>query len=94
MKRAMKMENVTFEKGQEVNVNITDMTDSGQGIGRANGLAVFVPGTVVGDEVTAKITKVKKNYAFSELIYIFKSSVNRIKSECIYAETCGGCTLN
>lgn len=90
----MKMENVTFEKGQEVNVNITDMTDSGQGIGRANGLAVFVPGTVVGDEVTAKITKVKKNYAFSELIYIFKSSVNRIKSECIYAETCGGCTLN
>ena len=52
MKRAMKMENVTFEKGQEVNVNITDMTDSGQGIGRTNGLAVFVPGTVVGDEVT------------------------------------------
>lgn len=54
-----------MEKGQIVEVKIEDMSNEGQGIGRAGGMVVFVPGAVVGDVVRASITKVKKSYAFS-----------------------------
>ena len=61
-----------MEKGQIVEVRIEDMSHEGQGIGRADGLVVFVPGTVVGDLAKTQLTKVKKNYAFSLKLYIIK----------------------
>ena len=55
-----------FEKGQICTVEIMDMSDQGQGIGRADGMAVFVPDTVVGDLARVQLTKVKKSYAFAK----------------------------
>ena len=40
------------------------MTNEGQGLGRSNGLAIFVKGAVIGDLAEVELTKVKKNYAF------------------------------
>ena len=57
-----------FEKGQICTVEIMDMSDQGQGIGRADGMAVFVPDTVVGDLARVQLTKVKKSYAFAKLL--------------------------
>ena len=38
-----------MERGDIVTVQIEDMSSEGQGIGRADGLVIFVPHTVVGD---------------------------------------------
>ena len=54
------------------------MTEAGQGVGRSNGLAVFVKGAVIGDVVTAELTKVKKNYAFGRLLTVDEPSADRI----------------
>lgn len=80
-----------FEKGQIVEIEITDMSEQGQGIGRADGLTVFAPGTVVGDKAKVCLTKVKKRYAFGRVENIIEPSKWRVESVCRYAGECGGC---
>lgn len=84
-----------FEKGQVCRVEIVDMSDQGQGIGRADGMAVFVPDTVVGDLASVRLTKVKKNYALAELVEIEEPSQHRIEPLCEegFSKGCGGCSL-
>lgn len=82
-----------IEKGQIYEMNIEDISTEGQGIGRIEGMAVFVDGTVIGDVVKAELTKLKKNYAFGRLTEILEPSVHRVTPSCGCAEDCGGCTL-
>ena len=84
-----------MEKGQIVEVRIEDMSHEGQGLGRADGLVVFVPGTIVGDLAKTQLTKVKKSYAFSKLDEIVEHSDARDENfDCeYYNEGCGGCPL-
>lgn len=69
------------EQERIVELKIEDMSREGQGIGRADGLVVFVPGAVAGDVVCAALTKVKKNYAFSRLLEIIERSPWRGQSD-------------
>lgn len=82
-----------MKKGDIVEIKIDDMNGEGQGIGKADGFVVFVPGAVVGDTVTAELTKVKKRYGFSRLVELLQPSVHRNgASDCPYLEAgCGGC---
>lgn len=81
-----------MEKGQKCQLQIDDMSNEGQGIGRIDGMAVFVKGAIPGDTVLAEITKIKKNYAFAVTKEVVEPSPYRIDKECPYAEECGGCT--
>ena len=45
--------------GKIFRMEITDMSVSGEGIGRAEGVVVFVPGTVPGDLADVEITEVR-----------------------------------
>ena len=80
-----------MEKGQIVQLTIEDMSKEGQGIGKADGFAVFVKNTVVGDVVKAELTKVKKNYGFGRVIERIEDSPARQESFCPYFKQCGGC---
>jgi 23S rRNA (uracil1939-C5)-methyltransferase len=80
-----------MERGQIVQIKIEDMTTEGQGVGRSNGLAVFVKGAVVGDVIRAELTKVKKNYAFGRLLELVEPSPERIEPLCPHMGDCGGC---
>ena len=51
----------SYKKNDLVILEITDLTEEGQGVGKCDGLVFFVKGTVMGDVVEAKILKVKKN---------------------------------
>ena len=82
-----------IEKGQLIEITITDMSNEGKGIGRVSGLAVFVDGSVVGDTVRAEITKVKKRYAFAKTVEVISASADRVDDECAYSGRCGGCSL-
>lgn len=80
-------------KGDIVEMEIEDMSGEGQGIGKAGGFVVFVPGTVVGDKVKAELTKVKKNYGFASLTEMVEASPYRSDElDCAsFDEGCGGC---
>lgn len=82
-----------FKKGDIVEIEITDVSDQGKGIGKADGMAVFVGGTVMGDVVSCELTKVKKRYAFGKLLEVVKASEYRIEPICQYSGQCGGCPL-
>ena len=52
-----------FNKNDITELEITDITDEGNGVGKADGFAVFVPFSAVGDKLSVKIVKVQKSYA-------------------------------
>lgn len=69
------------------------LENEGSGVARINNFVVFVPKTLVGELVKIKIVKIKKNYAVAKLLEIIKPSKYRIKPNCIYYDSCGGCNL-
>ncbi len=82
-----------LKKGQTVEIEIDSFAFGGSGVGRYEGLAVFVGGTMPGDVVTASFTKIKKQFAEAKLEKIIKASPDRIKPRCPYSGICGGCQL-
>ena len=64
-----------MKKNDIIKIDITDVTLQGCGVGHYHGVAVFVPGTVTGDSVTAHVLKVKSNYAYAKLISVDKPSI-------------------
>lgn len=80
-----------MQKNDEIEIEITDMTDEGSGIGRFDGMAVFVPGTAVGDMAFVRVLKVKKTYAFGKLLKIIAPSPDRTENDCPSFPRCGGC---
>lgn len=83
----------SFRKGQEITVTIDNLDSEGRGIGRCEGLAVFVPETLPGEQVKARVTLVKKNFAVAALLSIGKASPDRVEPACPVYELCGGCQL-
>jgi len=75
---AMEMNKGLPAKGDILELEIFDMTDDGRGIARYGGLVVFVSGCVVGDVVSARVTKVKKRFALAVCLEIVKESPWRI----------------
>lgn len=82
-----------MNKNDIFEIEITGMTDEGSGVGRAEGIAVFVPYTIVGEIVRIHIIKVNKSYAVGKLLEVIKPSEHRIKAECGHFYKCGGCQL-
>ena len=79
-----------MKKNDIYEVEITGITDEGHGIGRAEGIVIFVPYALVGETVRVIIIKVLKNYAVGKLMEVIKPRADRIKSECPYFYKCGG----
>lgn len=82
-----------MKKNDIIKIEITDLTSDGNGVGKYDGMAVFVPHTAVGDVINAHVLKVKKNYAFAKIQDIISSSEHRINIDCGVFARCGGCSL-
>ncbi|KUO53596.1 MAG: hypothetical protein APF76_12370 [Desulfitibacter sp. BRH_c19] len=76
-----------------IKLNITGLTHEGKGVGRHDGLAVFVKDALPGEIVRARLHKVKKNYAEAILEEILEVSPFRIDGKCLNHKKCGGCQL-
>ena len=77
-----------------VSVSIESIAAGGDGVGRSNGLVVFVPRTAPGDVVTAQISG-KGHFARGALKSIASPSPVRIDPPCPHytRDNCGGCQL-
>ncbi len=80
-------------KNRELTVTIEDMSDNGEGIGRSDGYILFVKDALPGDTVRAKLTKVKKNYAYARCEELIKVSGDRCEPVCSEHRRCGGCQI-
>ena len=79
-----------LSKNQIIPLEITDITSEGNGVGRYEGMAVFVPMTAIGDIIDAKIVKVQKNFCFGIIESINTPSDDRIEPDCPVFKSCGG----
>ena len=82
-----------LQKNQQVTLSITDMTENGEGIGRADGYPLFVKDAVVGDTVEAVVTKALKSYGYGRVLKITEPSADRVTPRCPISAPCGGCQL-
>lgn len=82
---------MALKKGEDVELTIDSAAYKGKGIGKVDGLAVFVPNTAPGDRVKARIIKKKKNYREAKLLNVIDAGPNRIEPKCRHAKNCGGC---
>lgn len=82
-----------MQKNDELILKITDITNEGSGVGKYEGMAIFVPLTAVGDTARVKILKVKKTYAYGKAMEIIEPSSQRIVPDCEAFNKCGGCVF-
>ena len=82
-----------FRKNDILTLDIEDCGVDGEGIGKADGFTVFVKDAVIGDRISAKIIKAKKNYGYGRLMEVITPSPYRVKPACSIARQCGGCQL-
>lgn len=80
-----------IKKNDIINIDITDISSDGNGVGNKDGFAVFVPMTDIGDNVDVHIIKVTKNYAVGKIKNVNKFSKNRCENKCDSYSKCGGC---
>lgn len=84
---------VSFNKNDLITVTIEDMGNEGEGIGKAEGYALFIKDAILGDVVRCKIMKAKKNYAYARLEEIITPSELRTEPRCRFHKQCGGCQI-
>ncbi len=77
--------------GKTIPLKIEKLAVGGDGLGRYEGIVVFVPFSVPGDELLIQIIEQKSNHAFGEIKQILTASSERIKPPCSYYFDCGGC---
>ena len=58
------------EKNKHYNMEITDVSSDGNGVGQIDGFTVFVPMTVTGDTVEIVGVKVLSHYANGRVLNI------------------------
>lgn len=81
------------QKGQNLELEITDLTHDGRGVSHLQDYAIFVPGALPGERVQVQISQVKKHYAQGSLRKIITSSEARISPQCAIYPRCGGCQI-
>ena len=87
------MKNIPVKLEEKVEITMDSVSHQGEGIGRVENFAIFVPGVIKAEKIRVKITEIRKNFARGELDEIIVSSPNRVKPPCFSFNLCGGCHL-
>lgn len=85
--------NVIMKKNDIYEVEIIDIGNNGEGIGKIDNIVIFIPYAIKGELIKALILKVNKNFAYGKIIEVIRKSDYRITPPCPYFGKCGGCNL-
>jgi len=80
-----------FSYHEEIELQIEDLTNLGQGVGRVDGWVVFVPFALPGERVRVRVWRNKKTYSEGDLIDVLEPSPQRVGPRCPLFGICGGC---
>lgn len=80
-----------FEYHQEIEITIDALTNLGSGVGRIDGWVVFVPFSLPGETVKARVFRNDKNCSHADLVEVLVASPDRIEPKCPLFGECGGC---
>ncbi|MEL7601828.1 MAG: 23S rRNA (uracil(1939)-C(5))-methyltransferase RlmD [Bacillota bacterium] len=81
------------QRNDDIALTIDALGAEGQGIGRVDGYAVFVPGALPGERVRAHIIKAGSGFGVGKLMKIEAPAPERVDPPCAIFAACGGCAL-
>ncbi|GKW47538.1 23S rRNA (uracil(1939)-C(5))-methyltransferase RlmD [Planococcus sp. NCCP-2050] len=82
-----------IEEGQKFPLTIKRLGINGEGIGFFKRNVIFVQGALPGEEITAQVTNIKRNFAEARILKLRKPSPHRQTPPCPIYDSCGGCQL-
>ncbi len=80
-----------FPYHHELDLDITSLTNMGQGVGRAENWVVLVPFALPGERVRARVFRNHRNYSEADLVEVLHASPHRVEPACSLFGACGGC---
>src|SRR6266567_7927660 len=80
-------------RGDSLLLTIDDLAFGGEGVGRADGYVIFVPGGVPGDRVRVRLEQARSRFGRGVIESIAEPSPHRVGAPCPYFGRCGGCRL-
>jgi len=89
----MKQPKCPIRKGQIIDGLVTGYTSEGAGVIRAEGLAVFVPGTIRGEQVRVRIDHIGHTAGYGSVAELLSPSPHRLAPQCPHTHQCGGCVF-
>lgn len=78
---------------QDVELRVTSLGGLGDGIAELNGAPVFIPKTLPGDVITARLLHSSGDGLRAELMKLITPAPDRTTPPCQHFDSCGGCTL-
>jgi len=78
---------------ENVEVEITAMSNEGRGIAHVDDRTIFIDQALMGERVLFKYTRLTKKLAEGRAVEILKASDLRVEPKCKAFEMCGGCSL-
>jgi tRNA/tmRNA/rRNA uracil-C5-methylase (TrmA/RlmC/RlmD family) len=91
---------VPFDYHEEIEFEISTLTNQGQGLGRVRlpdsepesvRWVVLVPFALPGDRIRGRVWRNHKNYSEADLLEVLEPSADRVDPPCPVFGTCGGC---
>ncbi len=76
---------------QTLTVTVNSLDPFGQGVARHNGKAIFIPGTLPGEQAEIELTEQKRQYSRGKLKRLLNRCSERVAPACPHFGICGGC---
>jgi 23S rRNA (uracil1939-C5)-methyltransferase len=76
-----------------LSLTVTDVALGGKALARHEGRVVFIDRGLPGDEIEARVTRVRRNYAEAWLGALARGGPGRVTPPCPHVLRCGGCRL-
>ena len=86
-----RIERYAFEGKGIAKVSKNELLGLNEETGKEKNYVVFVQGSYPGDIVKARLLKIKNSYAEALVTNVVSTSKERVKANCKYFGTCGGC---
>ena len=80
-----------FSYHQEIELEIENLTQLGQGVGRFDGWLVRVLFSLPGERVRARVYRNRAEYSDADLMEVLRPSPDRVHPVCKLFGKCGGC---
>ena len=81
-----------IQKNQQIPLHCDRLGSELEGVCSHEGMAVFVPGVLPGEDADVLIVKVQPRYAFGKLLSVTAASADRAEPLCPVYDKCGGCS--
>ena len=81
-----------IQKNQRLRLSCERLGSELEGVCLNEGMPVFVPGVLPGEEADVLCVKVQPRYAFGRLMGVLTPSPDRVDPPCPVYDRCGGCS--